>query len=131
MKKMFLVMAASICLLLSCSKSMPSIDNQTFTIVELNGVALSGNEMKTPAISFEGDRVNATVGGNEIFAVYKSEADGTIVFSEGGSTKMAVPAELREDEFIEAFNKVARYTYEDGELCLYDAEGKLLIKGVN
>lgn len=130
MKKIVLLMAIAILSLASCNKAVPSLDNQSFTITELNGQALAPNEFKTPSIAFDGTRVNATVGGNEIFAMYAAEEDGTIALTEGGSTKMAVPEELREDEFIAAFNKVARYTFEGEEVCFYDADGKLLFKAV-
>ncbi len=117
--------------LVSCNKTEPCFDFTTFTIAELNGKPLPGTEFKQPQIEFDGTRMNATVGGNEISALYVAKPDGTLTLSESASTKMAVPAELREDEFIEALNNVASYTYEGSDLCLYDADGKLLIKCIN
>lgn len=131
MKKTFLVIVMAIAALVSCKKSQPCIDFLSFTITELNGTILPGWEDRQPTIAFDGTRLNATVGGNQISAIYEAKPDGTLILSESCSTKMAVPDEIREDEFIEALNNVTSYSYEGNDLCLYDADGKLLIKAVN
>ncbi len=130
MKKIGIMAAvAALAMCVSCKSNVASIDNQTFTLTELNGSKLVQVEETTPSISFAGNRVAATVGCNSITGDYKVGEDGAISFSYGASTRMMCPQEMREDEFIEAFNKVAKYTVaDDGEVSFLDADGKLLFK---
>lgn len=123
-------LVAIVCLLtlVSCTMGQPSLDEQSFKLVELNGTALDFEEENPCMISFLDNRVNASVGCNSIFAVYEAESDGTLIFTEKGSTKMACPEELREDEFLSAFNRVARYEWKKNIVSFYDGEGTLLFK---
>lgn len=129
--KIFGIIAAvaALAMFVSCKSNVASLDNQTFAITELNGTALPGSEMAKPSIMFQGGRVSATVGCNNIGGEYKADAEGNITITQGMSTKMFCPEEMREDEFLAAFNKVARYTVAtDGEVSFLDAEGNILFK---
>ena len=57
--------------------------------------------------------------------------DGKITFSTGGMTRMLCPDVMREDEFVEAFNKVDRYqiSADGSEVSFLDKAGKVLFKG--
>lgn len=125
--KKFAIIAAVAALTISSCKTMNSdLANQTFRLTELNGKALVTNADVKPAISFEKGRVNATVGCNSIFGVCKLGKDGSITIKEGGATKMMCPDNLREDEFLAAFNKVAKYTVSGNKINFCDATGKVL-----
>lgn len=119
---------AGLFILVSCTEGQASLDNQEFKLVELNGTALESEEENPCMISFQDNRVNATVGCNSIFAVYAADSDGSLSFTEGGATKMACPDEIREDEFLAAFNKVARYEWQGDTVTFYDIEGNQLFK---
>lgn len=130
MKKIFTVLAAAA--VLACNPTVQTqekvLDGQSFNVIELNGSEYENQNAEVPAsISFEADTCHATVGGNQIFAVYEEGAQNALSFSESGMTKMFVPEEFREDEFAEAFNKVASFKLEDGVLSLMDADGKVVI----
>lgn len=128
---MFSIVAAiaALAMCVSCKSNVASIDNKTFTLTELNGSTLEKVMETTPSISFDGSRVSATVGCNSITGEYKAGDDGALTFTYGASTRMFCPEEMREDEFLAAFNKVARYTVAtDGEVSFLDAEGNLLFK---
>lgn len=125
----FIAVVAMAAMMVSCKSGVAIIDNQAFAITELNGTALPGSEMAKPSIMFEGGRVSATVGCNTIGGEYKADAEGNITITQGMSTKMLCPEEMREDEFLAAFNKVAKYTTSDsGEVSFLDAQGNLLFK---
>lgn len=124
----FIAVVAMMAMMVSCKSGVASIDNQTFAITELNGTALPGSEIAKPSIMFQDGRVSATVGCNTIGGEYKADADGNITITQGMMTKMFCPEEMREDEFLAAFNKVAKYTVDDGEVSFLDAQGNLLFK---
>lgn len=130
MKKYTIVATvAAMFMMASCQSGVKSLDNQKFALTELNGTALKVNEMNEPRIVFEGNTVTACVGCNNIFAYYTAEKDGSLTFKQGASTKMFCPEEYREDEFVAAFNKVAKYTVgNDGVVNFLDADGNLLFK---
>lgn len=119
---------AGLFFLASCAAGQASLDNQELKLVELNGTALESDDENPCMISFQDNRMNATVGCNSIFAVYAADSDGSLSFTEGGATKMACPDEIREDEFLAAFNKVARYEWQNDAVIFYDGEGNKLFK---
>lgn len=116
----------------SCS-APSSLSDMKFNLTELNGTPLEYVGEEPSFISFEGGadggHCYAYVGGNRIFAVYSEGEDNTIVFTEGGATKMMVDPETREDEFLEAFNAVSSYKLEDDVISFYNVDGDLLFKG--
>ncbi|MDO4512123.1 MAG: META domain-containing protein [Bacteroidales bacterium] len=121
--------AAAAALMCASCKSTSALSNQAYTLTELNGTELKKVEA-TPSISFTGNRVNATVGCNQIFAEYKVEKNGKIAFSMPGMTRMMCHEEMREQEFVVAFNKVAGYqlSADGSEVSFLDAQGKVLFK---
>lgn len=124
----FAALAASL-VFASCKSTTATLSDKSYTITELNGTPLQKVEA-TPTISFKGKRVNATVGCNQIFADYSVAKDGKISFTTGGMTRMMCPDVMRENEFVDAFNKVASYKISaDGtEVSFLDGEGKVLFK---
>lgn len=129
MKKNFFILTVATILLASCNNQIvKSIANQSFQLTELNGKALLATEEIQPTIAFTDKEVNATVGCNQIFAHYTATSNGKLTFSNGGATKMMCPEELREDEFLKAFNKVVRYTIKDKTISFFDAENNLIFK---
>lgn len=131
MKKNILYLTLFTICLISCkTQSVKGLDNQTFNITELNGKPLKQIEEEKPSISFKDNRVNATVGCNRIFANYKTTLNGSITFENGGATKMMCPEQMREDEFINAFNKVAHYYIKGKQVFFYDSNSILLFKAV-
>ncbi len=130
MKKQFFCIAIVALCMTSCkTQCIKTLENQSFTITELNGKPLEQTENEKPSISFKDNQVNATVGCNQIFAKYTAAKGGKLVFSSGGATKMLCPEQMREDEFIEAFNKVAHYTMQGRQILFYDSNNNLLFKG--
>lgn len=124
----FLALAAMMTMMVSC-KCGTALENKTFAITQLNGTQLPGSEMAKPSIMFKDGRVSATVGCNSIGGFYVAGKDGSLTFKQGMSTKMFCPEEMREDEFIAAFNKVAKYNIaDDGEVSFFDTQGNLLFK---
>lgn len=129
--KTLLTIAATATLAFSSCKTTTdsienSIDNKTFNLSTLNGTPLNVDANNPAIISFSGNRVNATVGCNQIFAEYKTDKNGKIMLSMGGATKMLCPDEMREDEFIAAFNSIASYTMTAEEVSFLDKDGKVL-----
>ncbi|MCQ2135538.1 MAG: META domain-containing protein [Bacteroidales bacterium] len=131
--KKFIAVLAAVCAVACAPKGqseepVAALDGKSFNVVELNGVEYV-NQTETPAsVSFAEGQVNATVGGNQIFAAYEEGENGAVSFSESGMTKMFVPEEFREDEFAAAFNNVAAFVLEEGVLSLKDAQGNVVIK---
>lgn len=120
------IMAISIS---SCSTA-PMLMGKTYNITELNGTQLTGNETSSAFISFKESELNTSVGCNSIFAPYKAHKDGSITISSGGSTMMLCPEELREDEYLAALHSVKHYEVNGNTISFFDANGKLLFKGV-
>ena len=130
MKKLIIIAAAIAALSSCCCKNAESsIANTAFNIIELNGTEYQSLGDKPAFIAFEDSTCNASVGGN-IFASYKEDKDGKLTLSEGGMTRMMVPAEYREDEFVNAFNSIASYTANSDTVVFLNAEGAELIKAV-
>lgn len=124
----FLAVVAMMAMTVSC-KCGAGLENKTLAITELNGTRLPGSEMSKPSIMFKDGRVSATVGCNSIGGFYVVGNGGSLTFKQGMSTKMFCPEEMREDEFIAAFNKVAKYNVaDDGEVSFLDSQGNLLFK---
>lgn len=113
----------------SLSNSNYSLADKSYTLVELNGTALE-KVSETPTISFTKDRVNATVGCNQIFAEFSEQGGGKITFGTGGMTRMMCPDVKREQEFAQAFNSVASYQVnaQGTEVTFFDKDGKALFK---
>ena len=105
-KSIYIAAFAAALSLVSCKSTTASLSDKQYTLTELNGTQLEKVDV-TPSISFAKGRVNATVGCNQIFADYKVSKDGKIIFSTEGMTRMLCPDVMREDEFVEAFNKVS------------------------
>lgn len=136
--KKFIYIAAAALALAACgqkksgtaAEAVSGIADTKFNITELNGTAYQSLGEEPAFIAFEGDRCNASVGGNSIFAVYAEGEEGKITLSEGGATKMMVPEEYREDEFIAAFNAIASYSTDADTVVFCNAEGTALLKAV-
>lgn len=109
------------------------LDNAEFVLVELNGEVFvtpeDVAEENVPHIAFADGNVNASVGCNQLHAVYKVGEGGEIAFEYAALTKMACPDELRENEFVEAFNKVIKYDFTDNVIRFFDADGNVLFIG--
>lgn len=129
--KKFIIALAAAAGVASCAAVNNVLDSKEFNLVELNGTVYESMGETPASISFQEGRCNATVGGNSIFSNYKEGKDGAITFSEGGMTKMLVPDEYREDEFVAALNSVVRFAVEDGTICMSNAEGVVVIKAVS
>lgn len=127
MKKIFAIIASAV--LVGCTASNEVLNNKTYTLTELNGTEYVAVEQPA-TISFAEGRCNAYLGGNQIFALYSEGKNGKISFSECGQTRMFVPEELREDEFVAAFNTVARFEVEDNTITFFNAEGEPVFKAV-
>lgn len=126
MKK--IVLAATAAVIMSCAASTELLKNQTFNITELNGTEYVSMGLEPARILFEDGRLNANLGGNSISAGYKEGADGKLTLEHGLSTKMLVPEEFREDEFISTLNNVTKFTMEGDVLTLLGKDGEALIR---
>lgn len=126
MKKLILLAAIAALTITSCQTMNIDLAYRSFRLTELNGKALVANGDVQPSISFEKSRVNATVGCNSIFGVCKFGKNKALTIREGGATKMMCPDNIREDEFLAAFNKVARYITVDHKINFLDANGNIL-----
>lgn len=119
-------------LLVGCSSTKKNeLAQKTFDITLLNGTAfiLSEGDI-TPFISFSENTVSASVGCNQLFANYQLDGTDGITMTASAATQMLCPDELREDEFIAAFNKVVSYKLIESTLSFYDAEGNTLFVAV-
>ena len=121
MKKIIFALAAAI--LVSCTAATNVLDNQSFEIVELNDTEYVSLGDKPAYILFQDGRCNASVGGD-----YTEGKNGALAMGVGGSTRMLVPEEYREDEFIEAFNAIASFKLDGNTIVFFDKDGKKLIK---
>ncbi|MGM9869686.1 MAG: META domain-containing protein [Sodaliphilus sp.] len=131
MKKVLLIATMVACVMISC-KSSSVLTNKSYALTELNGFKLKPVEgRKAPQIKFTDKLMSATVGCNMINATYTVKPDGTITFGMGAMTKMYCPDALREDEFVEAIDKVVRYQASpDGKYVNFlDKDGKILFRG--
>lgn len=126
MRKIFTVIAAAA--LVSCAATTEVLDSQSFNITELNGTEYVSMGEEPAFISFSEGRCNASVGGNSIFADYKEGKNGALDMTMGGATKMLVPDEFREDEFIAAFNAIASYKFDGDTIVFFGKNGEELIK---
>lgn len=130
MKKAISLFAAASLLAACAQQAQSPIAEQSFTIFELNGTELVQYAEEPSTISFVEDRCCAYVGGNQIFAFYEEGEQGALSFKEGGATKMAVPEEIREDEFLEAFCSIASYSIENDVISFLDENGTVLFRAV-
>lgn len=105
-----------------------AIKDSKFYVVELNGTEYVSQTEETAYILFEEGICSATVGGNMINAQYQEGKDGALTLSNSLSTKMLVPDEFREDEFVAAVNSIASYKADGNVVCFLDADGNVLIK---
>ena len=126
MKKTFLIILAAISLAACKTADSLGLAGQSFSLTQLNNKPLVADEGIKPAISFTDKQVNATVGCNRIFAGYTHDNKGKLSFTNGGATRMMCPDKYREDEFLAAFNKVAKYKLSGKTIKFYDNEGNLL-----
>lgn len=135
-KSIIMAAFAATLMLASCKSTTASLNNsnyslaeKSYTLVELNGTPLE-KVSETPTISFSKDRVNATVGCNQIFAEFSEQGGGKVTFGTGGMTRMMCPDVKREQEFVEAFNVVASYQVNASgtEVTFFDKDGKALFK---
>lgn len=122
------ILAAIAALAVSCSASKDALNNQKFTITELNGTEYVSKGDAPAYISFSDGKLSTSVGGNVINASYKLGKDGSINISKGATTMMMVPEEFREDEYVDAVNKVASYEIKGDTVCFLDKNGSVLIK---
>lgn len=130
MKKFIVAIAALV--LAACTSPKDNLADKTFKIVELNGTEYVSMGEQPAYITFQDGKISASVGGNSIFANYEEGKDGAITLTEGGMTKMMVPEEYREDEFVEALNSVVSFAICEccQDLSLLNAEGTVVIKAV-
>lgn len=128
MKKIITFMASAILTAACASSNGALLDNQSFTISDLNGTELVSITEEPASISFSEGRCNAYVGGNRITATYKEGKDGELSLEYGASTKMMVPEECREDEFIAAFNSVASFKLDGNTVVFFDKDGVELFR---
>ncbi len=107
------------------------IDGKDFILTELNGTELASNTENPSHILFSAEEkiASASVGCNTINAKYNEGENGTVAFENGLSTKMACPEGSREDEFVAAFNQVARYEINENIITFFNAEGVALFRG--
>lgn len=129
----FLCLASLLAALIftSCNSSSV-IANKTYTLTELNGFRLKQmpEQRRAPQIKFTDKMASATVGCNLINAEYTTKGNGNITFGLGAMTKMYCPDALREDEFVQAFNNVARYqaSPDGAHVNFLDKDGKILFR---
>ena len=102
MKIMNIIAAVAAAFTIIACTSTSAISGKTFNVTILNGTEYV-SQTETPAnIQFSKTSLSATVGGNTINAQYYEGKHGTLTISNGLSTKMMVPEEFREDEFVAA-----------------------------
>lgn len=129
MKKALLIaFSAIVFVLASCASAAKLLQDKTFTITELNGIEYVSMGEEPAAISFANGLCNANLGGNIINANYEETAKCELKLSYGLSTKMLVPEEYREDEFIRALNTVVKFELNENVLSLLDEAGVAVIK---
>lgn len=129
MKKTIAAIAATLALS-ACAGSTSVLTDSSFILTELNGSEYEAVAEDTAAIDFKDGSVYVNLGGNSIFSNYKEGKNQSISFSDGGSTKMMVPEEIREDEFIDALYKVVSYSVDGDVVSFEDKDGVTLFKAV-
>lgn len=112
--------------LVACASS--SIDNTNLSVTELNGTTYVNMAEEPAYMNFTEGILSASVGGNVINSNYKEGKDGSLTFSMGLSTKMFVPEELREDEFVDAINSIASYKVDGNVFSFLNKDGNVVIK---
>lgn len=126
--KKILCAAVAAATLASCASTSDVLNDQTFTLVELNGTEYVSVGEEPAVIIFADGRLNANLGGNSITATYKAGQDGSLELSYGASTKMLVPDEYREDEFVAALNSVRSFALDGDVVSLLNGEGTVVVK---
>ena len=130
MKFMDIIAASAAALTMIACTSTSAISGKTLNVTELNGTEYVSQTETTANMQFSENNLSATVGGNAINAQYFEGKDGKLTISNGLSTKMMVPEEFREDEFVAAINSIAAYKVDGEEVSFLDADGKIIIKTV-
>lgn len=110
------------------NKNTETLDEKKLNITEINGKQYIKVSEDAGTLSFHNGMCSVYLGGNLISASYKESRKGALKFMDGGSTKMAVPEEYREEEFLSVFYKTASYKLENGVYLFLDADGKILFK---
>lgn len=128
MKKILSIIAAG--LLAACAVGTNVLDNKSFRLTELNGTEYVPQTEEGATISFSDGNCYAYLGGNRISASYKEGKNGALTLGHSLMTRMLVPQEFREDEFVDALNSAASFKIENGTVSFYNGEGELLFKAV-
>lgn len=106
-------------------KSKASLTDTHWKVLELQGRPLKrGGQEREPhlVLASEGDRAHGFAGCNRFFGGFMLEGD-TLRFSQLGSTRMACPAGMDQEQlFLAALGRVDRYEIHGQVLELYEAE---------
>ena len=104
------------------------LDGTSWTLVRLLGKDLIPDTKAT--LAFEGDQIGGSASCNRYFGGVTIE-DETLSFGMVGSTEMwcGEPEGLMDQEidYLKALGSIARYSVENDELTLFDADGQALL----
>ena len=114
--------------------SPETLEGPTWQLLEIAGVTESPpSEASVPiTLSFSEDgRMNGSAGCNRYFGEYRT-TDGTLDLSQVGVTRMACDASLmdREDEYLDALERVGGWERSGDRLVLLDATGHVVLRFV-
>jgi heat shock protein HslJ len=105
-----------------------NLDGTSWTLIRLQGKDLIPETKAT--LTFEGDQIGGIASCNRYFGSVTLEKDSFLV-GMVGSTEMwcMEPEGVMEQEtaFLKALSSVARYSVENDELTLYDADEQALL----
>lgn len=100
----------------------------TWSVVAIGGVPTRGD--RRPDIAFDRDgRIHGTGSVNRYFGSY-SVVDDEVTFGMAGSTMMAGPEELMEQEYryLAALQGTKAFHWTDGRLTLGEGEGEITLE---
>ena len=104
--------------------SLAALADVTWTLVSVDGVAVSGVE-RPPTAVFEGNRVSGFGGCNRYFGQVTEKSPGAIAIGPLAGTRMAChdPAMELETRFYAAMSRATRYSFVGGRLVLSSIDG--------
>lgn len=127
---MYLAVAASACMLMSCGTGKNSVAVTDFSgewnIVEVNGEKVNGEGEPFLGFVKEGNRLYGHAGCNRLMGSFEQDTlhAGKITFGQVAATRMMCPDMTLERNVLAALEKVKGYEAAEGGVSLNDAKGR-------
>lgn len=106
----------------------PNLDGTSWSLIQINGQDLIPETQAT--LTFDGDQINGKASCNNYFGSVTIKDDSFSVGMVGNTEMWCMEPEGvmdQETDYLKTLSAVARYSVENDELTLFDADGQSLL----